>query len=123
MKAFVALAVFMLVFIAALNSDVETLTSPAYFAHPVVARKLLSILAFAVAGLAISPLLSSRYGILKAILSVAALSAGIELAQHFTGSNETLRWNLIDIACGAVGGAIGGTAYVLFMKVRRPVTE
>lgn len=123
MKYLGALAVFMLVFFAALSSDVTGLTSYPAFAHPVIARKLLSIFAFAIAGFAITPVLNVRYAIVNATLAVAALSAGIELVQHFNGSDETLRWNLIDIACGAVGGALGAIVYTLFMKVRRLVTE
>lgn len=123
MKYLVGLAVFVLVFFIALSSDVTGLTSYPALAHPVIARKLLSILAFAIAGLAISPVLNRRYAIVNATFAVAALSAGIELAQHFNGSDETIRWNLIDIACGAAGGSLGAIAYTLFMKVRRLVTE
>ena len=123
MKYLVAIAVFVLVFFVALSSDVQSLTSSPGLAHPVIVRKLLSILTFAIGGLAISPILNRRYAIVNATLAVAVLSAGIELAQHFTGSDETIRWNLIDIACGAVGGGLGSLAYALIMKVRRLVTE
>ncbi len=108
----IALAIVALVFFAALSSDLQALTTSRTVAHPVIARKILSIGAFALAGFAASLLLRRRNLILKAAFAIALLSAVIEIAQRMLGSDETLRWNLIDIACGGIGGAVGSTIYL-----------
>ena len=42
-----------------------------------------------------------------AALVVAAYSGAIEIAQHFTYGKEPFSWNVIDVICGAIGGALG----------------
>jgi len=118
-RLLIAASICALVFFAALSSDVSVLTSSNTLSHPVIDRKLYSILAFAIAGIAMSTVLRRRYLVLKASVAIAILSAGIELAQRATGSHEGLRWNLIDVACGALGGAVGGAAYILILKLRQ----
>ena len=49
-------------------------------------------------------------------LTVALYSAAIEVGQFIEGSKEGLVWNAVDVACGGIGGFLGGVA----LKLRRP---
>lgn len=72
-------------------------------------RKFYSIVAFAFVGIltALSRRRMLRVQIARSAALVAGLSACIEILQRVTGSHETLKWNLVDVLCGAVGGALG----------------
>jgi hypothetical protein len=48
---------------------------------------------------------------------VALYSAAIEYGQWLEGSTEGLRWNAVDVACGALGGYL---AIRVGRLVRRP---
>jgi len=92
-------------FASALSGDVYDATSPPAFAGHVLLRKCYSIIAFAIVGAAYTYL---RRGarVADAAIAIALYSGGIEIAQWFTG-DEALRWNLFDVGCGAIGGALG----------------
>jgi hypothetical protein len=101
------LAVSAVFFLLALSNDVYELTSPPEFgvAH-VLLRKLYSVGAFAIVGVAYA-YARRRSGIVEAAAAVGLYSGLIEIAQWFT-THEPLRWNLIDVGCGIVGGALAG---------------
>jgi hypothetical protein len=92
-------------FALALRGDVYNATSPPDFRGHVALRKFYSIVAFAVVGAAYA---YARRGVSRVdgALAIAIYSGAIEIGQWFT-SEELLRWNLFDVACGAVGGALG----------------
>ena len=73
-------------------------------------RKLYSVAAFATLGfLAAYALRASRRNLstFAGATLVALCSALIELGQNASGSTEGLAWNAIDVALGALGGALG----------------
>jgi hypothetical protein len=82
-------------FLTALSGDVYNLTSPATLTWHVALRKFYSIVAGA--------------SLRTSALVVAVYSGAIEIGQHlFTDPNEPLGWNIFDVGCGAVGGALAG---------------
>ena len=97
-------------FWSALRSDVYEITSPTNLHWHTVLRKLYSIAAFATVGYLSGRLARSRSQweiFWISVLVGANFSALIEIVQVFIAS-ESLKWHLIDVGCGAVGGAIGG---------------
>jgi len=97
-------------FWSALSGDVYEITSPTYLPWHTVLRKLYSIAAFAAVGYLSGRLARSRSRreiFWISVLVGANFSALIEIVQVFI-SSESLKWHLIDVGCGAVGGAIGG---------------
>ena len=95
---------------SALSGDVYELTSPTSLHWHTVLRKLYSIVAFAAIGYLVATLVSHRPRralLWIGVLAGANFSAFIEICQAFI-SSESLEWHLIDVACGALGGAIGG---------------
>lgn len=84
-----------------------------------VLRKTYSVVAFAIVGFFVAPLVRRRNRILGDALVVAGFSAVIEVAQALTGSQEGYAWNAFDVGCGAVGGALGAYAWNAIMR-RRP---
>jgi hypothetical protein len=103
-------------FASALSGDVYDATSPPAFAGHVLLRKLYSIIAFAVVGAAYA---YARRGArpLDAALAIALYSGGIEIGQWFTG-DEPLGWNLFDVGCGAIGGALGAFGVIRLLGDR-----
>jgi VanZ family protein len=97
-------------FTIALRGDVYDLTSPPQFPWHVLLRKAYSVVAFAIVGWGYANL---RRGVswIDAALAIALYSGAIEIAQWFVG-NEPLRWNLFDVACGALGGALGAAVFI-----------
>ena len=96
--------------VSALSGDVYELTSPTSLHWHTVLRKLYSIVAFAATGYLVATLVPHRPRralLWIGVLAGANFSAFIEICQAFI-STESLKWHLIDVACGAVGGAIGG---------------
>ncbi len=95
-------------FAIALSGEVYDATSPPAFTWHVLLRKVYSIIAFAVVGAAYT---YARRGArpLDAALAIALYSGGIEIGQWFV-ADEPLRWNLFDVGCGAIGGAVGAVA-------------
>ena len=92
-------------FWAALSADVYNLTSPPAWSLHVLLRKAYSIVAFAIIGAAYA--WASGATVRSAAIAIAAYSAAIEVGQHFTYGLEPLYWNVVDVICGAVGGALG----------------
>lgn len=96
--------------VAAVDNGVYEATSPTAWSFHVVLRKIYSVAAFAVVGLAIARArrLTGRTATVAAIgWIVAGYSAIIEVLQYFLDPPpEGLLSNGIDIACGLLGGAI-----------------
>jgi VanZ family protein len=93
-------------FVLALSSDVYELTSPSAFGYHVVLRKVYSIVAFAIVGVSYA-FARPRSGVVETATAIALYSGLIEFGQWFT-SDESLTWNLVDVACGFAGGMLGG---------------
>jgi hypothetical protein len=107
----VSLTAAAVLFWAATSDAVYEATSPSSLSFHVWLRKAYSIVAFALIGYTSDKALPpSKRGTLRAILLVAMYSAAIEYAQRVDGSQEGLRWNVIDVLCGAVGGWLGAQA-------------
>lgn len=96
-------------FAAALSGDVYDATSPPEFVWHVGLRKLYSIVAFTLVG-ACYAFARRRVRIVDAALAIALYSGLIEIGQWFTG-DEPLRWNLFDVGCGFIGGALGALVF------------
>jgi hypothetical protein len=101
--AFAATAI--VFFLIALNGDIYNLTSPPLLSFHVLLRKSYSIVAFALVGAVF--VWASGASLRTASVVVALYSAAIELGQHFTYGREPFSWNVIDVVCGAIGGALG----------------
>jgi hypothetical protein len=101
--AFAAVAVAL--FLIALNGDIYNLTSPPALTFHVLLRKSYSIVAFALVGGAL--VWASGASLRTAAIAIAIYSGAIEVAQHFTYGKEPFSWNVIDVICGAIGGALG----------------
>jgi hypothetical protein len=93
-------------FVVANNGDVYNLTSPPSLTWHVLLRKIYSIVAFTIIG--VSFIWASGASLRSSVVVVALYSAVIELGQHFTYGKEPFSWNVIDVICGAAGGAIAG---------------
>ncbi len=104
-------------FATALNGDVYNVTSPPDFGAHVLLRKFYSIVAFAVVGAAYAFARGGRVRTLDAACAVALYSGMIEIGQWFV-ADELLRWNVIDVGCGAVGGALGGALFTRWSAAR-----
>ncbi|GAC1525140.1 MAG: hypothetical protein NVS2B8_09780 [Vulcanimicrobiaceae bacterium] len=124
-----ALAIPCALFVAALNNDFYNATSPPQLSFHIVMRKLYSIGAFALVGYLIARALGEcgfpLHG--RTVVALGAIYSGaIEVAQFGNGSQEGLAWNLFDIGCGAVGGAIsarlpGGSRPARRVTTPRPI--
>ena len=84
-----------------------------------ILRKTYSVVAFAIVGFFIAPLLRRNRRIRTDALIVAGFSTLIEIVQKAAGSVEGLPSNAFDIACGALGGILGAYAWNALMH-RRP---
>ena len=96
-------------FLASLNSDFYIMTSPPDWSAHVVLRKVYSVGAFALVGYLIARALREcgRPLVPRSIVILGALYSGaIEVTQYLQGSQEGIWWNLFDVGCGALGGAI-----------------
>lgn len=97
-------------FWAATSDVVYDATSPPDLSWHVALRKAYSVGAFALVGfLTTNALPRTARPALRAAVLVAIYSAAIEVVQAFDGSHEGLTWNAVDIACGALGGALGAS--------------
>jgi len=85
-----------------------------FFVH-----KTYSIIAFAVVGFLIAPIVTPRRRIAWCMLAVGMFSTLIEIGQKLIGVRESLLSNFFDIGCGIVGGAIGGAAWNLVRRAMR----
>lgn len=95
-------------FVLAVNGDVYAVASPPALSWHVVLRKAESIVAFAVLG-ALYAFATPRSSVAGTAFFVAIYSGAIEIGQWFV-TDETLVWNLVDVVCGAAGGALGAVA-------------
>ena len=68
-------------------------------------RKSYSIVAFALVGGAF--VWASDASLRRSAIVVALYSGAIEIAQHFSYGREPFLWNVIDVICGGIGGALG----------------
>lgn len=96
----------------ALSDTVYNVTSPPG-PFQILLRKSYSIAAFALVGWLFARA-SSASGRIRSTLfvafSVAAYSALIEIGQAIGQAHEGLFWNLVDVACGFLGGLLGALA-------------
>jgi hypothetical protein len=70
-------------------------------------RKIYSVIAFAILGTLLAPLVPRSRRARSTAAAVAAFSATIEIVQRLTVSHEGNRSSLFDIGCGALGGLLG----------------
>ncbi len=85
-----------------------------------VLRKAYSVVAFAIVGFFVAPLLRRPYRIRSDAAIVAGFSGLIEIAQKtVAGSTEGYASNAFDVLCGALGGLIGALLWNAIMH-RRP---
>jgi hypothetical protein len=104
-----AIVVAIVLYVAACSDEVYDLTSPPGFEWHILLRKAYSVVAFALVGYLLRRALieNGRLRIaLICVATIAAYSALIEVGQFILGSKEGLGWNAVDVACGALGGAI-----------------
>ena len=108
--------------VAAVDNGVYEATSPTSLSYHVLLRKLYSVVAFAVVGFPIARArqLTGRSSTASSIgWVVAGYSALIEVLQFFLDPPpEGLLSNVIDVACGFVGGAIAAWLAARFFKTR-----
>ena len=109
-----------------LSDSVYDVTSPDTLPHHVIIRKLYSLICFAVLGL----LFGRSFGptdltrsIARAGFAIGLYSLLVEVGQRFAGSHEGLKWNAVDIALGAMGGAMGGALDWLWTSFRAPTKD
>jgi hypothetical protein len=98
-----------ILFVVALSNTVYDATSPSWLSWHVLLRKFYSVIAFAVVGYFLRGALKEHDrpdAIGTCVLGVTAYSAAIEIGQAAVGSHEGLLWNVVDVACGALGGAL-----------------
>lgn len=100
-------AVLALVLLTAMSDDVYSLTLPAALPHHTILRKIHALVAFAVAGSVVAPILQRKHRVLRATVIIGLVSAAIEIGQRLMGSGEWWRWMAFDIASGAFGGLAG----------------
>ena len=90
----------------ALSNEIYNLTSPPALTWHVLLRKSYSIVAFGLVGALY--VWASGASLVRSVFAVAAYSGAIEVGQGFVNHfTEPYVWNAIDVACGAIGGAIG----------------
>jgi VanZ family protein len=105
MRWFPFLVISLFFYVLAQSGDVYELTSPSELSGHVLLRKVYSVVAFAIVGAAYA-YARRRGGIIDTMAAVGLYSGLIEIGQWFT-SDESLRWNLVDVMCGMIGGTIG----------------
>ncbi len=106
----VASVVAAIFFVAAISNELYQLTSPPSLSWHVLLRKIYSVLAFALVGYLLRRALAEHGReaiVVRCIVGIAAYSGAIEIAQALLGSHEGFAWNAVDVACGALGGALG----------------
>ena len=111
-RAAVSYGIVGLVFLTALSDDVYAVTLPAALPHHTLLRKGYALVAFAVAGGVLAPMLRSKHRTINTAIAMMLLSTAIEVAQRLLGSGEWWRWMAFDIASGFAGGFIGAVVYL-----------
>lgn len=112
---YITLALAATFYVLALSHEVYDLTSPHVLTWHIFLRKVYSVVAFAAIAAFLRADLSERRvrptnALVACMLALAAYSAAIEVGQALHGSREGLAWNAVDVACGALGGALGALA-------------
>jgi hypothetical protein len=106
-RLFITLCVATALYLAAIDNDVYLIASPPNLAWHTFLRKAESLVAFALVGLLAGWTIGPRRKLsLVLALLLGAYSALIEIGQRLTGTHESLRLSLFDVACGAVGGIV-----------------
>jgi len=103
-------------FVVALSDSVYNLTSPPG-PFQILLRKGYSIVAFAVVGWLFARSLIASDTPKSALfvgLFIANYSALIEISQAIGQAHEGFIWNVVDVACGFLGGVLG--AWLLRMR-------
>lgn len=113
---YITLALAAAFYALALSHEVYDVTSPPGFSWHVLLRKAYSVVAFATIALCFRADLSargarSRLASFACVILLAAYSAAIEIGQALHGSREGAAWNAADVACGALGGALGAVVF------------
>lgn len=99
-------------FVIALSDTVYNLTSPPG-PFQILLRKTYSVAAFGLLGYLFTRALRASGGQASALsvaVAVGAYSAAIEIGQALGQAHEGIGWNLVDVACGMLGGALGALA-------------
>lgn len=95
------------IYFAAISNDVYDVASPPDLSGHTIIRKLESLVAFAFLGLLTAWTLGRRRNLgVILVVGLAAYSGLIEIGQRLTGTSESLRMSLFDIACGAIAGLL-----------------
>ena len=101
-------------YVTALSGAVYELTSPSAFSFHIALRKAYSVVAFAIVGFLCAKVVREWQGrvpsLLHTALAIAFYSGLIEVGQFLAHSHEGFASNVFDVACGAVGGALGRIA-------------
>jgi hypothetical protein len=101
-------------YVVALSGAVYELTSPSGFSFHIALRKTYSVVAFAIVGFLYVKVVREWQGrvpsLLHTALAIAVYSGLIEVGQFLAHSHEGFASNVFDVACGAVGGALGRIA-------------
>ena len=84
-----------------------------------ILRKTYSVVAFAILGFLVAPLVRRPFRIRSDVVIVAGFSGLIEIVQKMAGSTEGYASNAFDILCGALGGLLGALLWNAIMH-RRP---
>jgi len=134
---FIAAVVFWFIFIFVLSAAIGALKIPAVttfmdtvlsYLPNVVAAVVIFVVAAAIAGAAAALVQRTmgdtptgrivRVALPSVTMAIAIFSGGIEIGQAIVGGEEPLWSQIFDVACGAIGGAIGGQAAALMSWVR-----
>ena len=117
-----AAAFALVLLVAAVDNGIYEATSPTSLSYHVLLRKLYSVVAFAVVGFPIARArqLTARSASVSSIgWMIGGYSTVIEVLQYFLDPPpEGLLSNVIDIACGFIGGAIAAWAASRFLRSR-----
>jgi hypothetical protein len=113
---YITLALATAFYALALSHEVYDVTSPQGLTWHVLLRKAYSVVAFSLIAVCVRADLfargaRARPAFLWCVILLAAYSAAIEIGQALDGSREGLEWNVVDVACGALGGALGAIAF------------
>lgn len=123
----IAIAAALVFFAVGLSHDADRIFSAEGWTFHVILRKSESIVAFFVVGYALDRATIERrrrFSFGTATLAIALYSGMLEIAQWLHGAQEGLGWNAVDVACGAIGGALADTLLVIqrrrAARARRP---
>ncbi|MDQ6781064.1 MAG: hypothetical protein M3Z37_07965 [Candidatus Eremiobacteraeota bacterium] len=96
-------------FVVSLSDTIYNFTSPPG-PFQILLRKGYGVVAFGVLGYLFTHAVRASGGPgapLPVAVAIGAYSAAIEIGQTLEQAHEGIGWNLIDVACGMLGGALG----------------